>query len=115
MVTIYHNPRCAKSRAGLAYLTNHGIDYQLVDYLKQGITPAQVAEFSRLTGLAVTDLIRKNEDLFKSEYKGKQITDEQWCQIIAEHPKLLQRPLIINQNKGILAQPPDRVNEILEY
>lgn len=113
MVTIYHNPRCAKSRAGLAYLTGKKIDFNSVEYLKQGLTVSQVAELVRYTGLPVTELIRKNDDIFKSTYKGKNFSNDQWCQIIAENPKLLQRPIVVNNTKAVLAQPPEKVDDIL--
>lgn len=113
MVEIYHNSRCSKSRAGLKYLQDNNIEYDLVDYLKEGITALKVKELAAKTKLPAIDLLRKQEDYFKKEIKGKGLTDNQLFEEIAANPRLLQRPIIVNGEKAVFAQPPEKVQEIL--
>lgn len=113
MLKIYHNPRCAKSRAGLNFLKDHQLEFEIYEYLKEGLTPNIVAELAKLTQLKVTDLVRTQEDYYKKNLKGNTYTDDEWCTIIAENPKLLQRPIVIKNNKGVLAQPADKINTLL--
>lgn len=113
MLTIYHNQRCAKSRAGLQYLTENNIPHQVVTYLKTDLTADEIQHLANKTGKSPKDLVRTQEKYYKSELKGKDFSDEQWCQIIAGNPSLLQRPIVVNEQKGVLAQPPEKINELI--
>ncbi len=113
MVKIYHNPRCSKSRAGLSYLTENNIEFELIDYLKVGISPSTIKEFTKTMKVSAIDLVRKQEDYYKNELKGKDFTDDQLILIISENPKLLQRPIMVVKEKAVFAQPPDKIREIL--
>ena len=112
-IDIYHNPRCSKSRAGLAYLEEKGYQVSVKNYLKEGITPEEIQNILEKTGLSVFELVRTHEELYKNEYKDKSISDEEWVNILVENPKLLHRPIVINGKKGILAQPPEQIEKIL--
>ncbi len=114
MLKIYHNPRCRKSRDGLEYLKGRTSDFEIVEYLKKGLTEADLKEILLKSTLKPVDLIRKQEDMFKKELKGKNFTDEEWITIILENPKLLQRPVVVGKHKAVLAQPPERAGEITE-
>jgi arsenate reductase (glutaredoxin) len=113
MITIYHNPRCAKSRAGLKYLVDNNIEHQIIQYLKEKITAEDIKILSAKTGLKPKELVRTQEDYFKKNLKGKDFSDSEWYKIIAENPKLLQRPIVVNNNKAVLAQPPEKIKEII--
>lgn len=110
---IYHNPRCKKSRAGLAFLEEKSTDFEIVNYLKEGIREDEVKEIVKKTGLPAEELIRKQEDSYKKELKGKKLTESAWIKAIVENPKLLKRPIIINNNKAVWADPPENLNTIL--
>lgn len=109
---IYHNPRCSKSRAGLKYLEENGYKIDVKNYLKDGITPDEIKDIMKKTGMPAIDLVRTHEDLYKKEYKGKVLSDDEWVEILAAQPRLLQRPIVINGKKGILAQPPEQIEKI---
>lgn len=109
---IYHNPRCSKSRAGLKYLEENGYQITVKNYMKEGIDPEEIKSILNKTGMAAIDLVRKQEELYKKEYKDKEISEEEWINILSENPKLLQRPIVINGKKAILAQPPEQVEKI---
>ena len=112
MFTIYHNPRCSKSRAGLAYLKSKEFDFQVVEYLKNPLTKEALKEILMKMNKGPKDLIRTQEAIYKSEFKGKNFTDEEWISILIENPKLLQRPIVTKNYKGVLAQPPENIDEL---
>ena len=115
MTTIYHNPRCSKSRATLELLQQHHIQPDVVLYLE---TPPSAAELERIVqqlGRPVTDIIRFGEDI--AEALGLKQEDKrsvkEWCALIAAHPVLLERPIVVNNNRARIGRPPESVLEIL--
>ncbi|MBN1951566.1 MAG: hypothetical protein JW801_10200 [Bacteroidales bacterium] len=110
MLKIFHNPRCRKSREGLEYLKSKTVDFQIVEYLKEGLTKAMLDEIILKSGLQPEALVRKQEDIFKKELKGKNFTSDEWIQILIENPNLLHRPIVIAKHKAILAQPPEGID-----
>jgi arsenate reductase len=94
MIRIYHNARCAKSRAGLQALQATGKDFQIVEYLKQQIEFDGFKKLLMKLNLPAAHLVRKQEDVFKSRFKGKNFTDDEWIKLIMEFPNLLRRPII---------------------
>ncbi|TKG92459.1 arsenate reductase (glutaredoxin) [Puteibacter caeruleilacunae] len=113
MIKIYHNPRCSKSRAGLKYLQEKGVEFECVEYLKDGFNEAELAELICKTGLKPFDLIRTHEKDYKENYKGKEFTDEEWIKIMVENPRLIHRPIVVKEQKAVWAQPPEKVEELL--
>ncbi len=112
MFRIYHNPRCKKSREGLKYLQEKTTEIEVVEYLKEGLTEEIIKEILLKTNLSPIDIVRKQEEVYKKELKGKEFNDEEWIQIIVENPKLLQRPIIVGKQKAVLAQPPEKADEL---
>ncbi|MDY0075724.1 MAG: arsenate reductase (glutaredoxin) [Bacteroidales bacterium] len=113
MMKIYHNPRCKKSRAGLAFLEEKSTDFEIVNYLKEGIREDEIIEIIKKTGLPAEELIRKQEDIYKKELRDKKLTETEWISAIVANPKLLKRPIIIHENKAVWADPPENLNTIL--
>ncbi len=113
IMIIYHNPRCAKSRAGLQYLEEKGYEIEVRKYLSDGITEEQLKEIIEKTGKDAFHFVRTNEPEYISNYKGKKLTNEQWIKVLTENPKLLQRPIVINGNKAVLANPPENIEDIM--
>ncbi len=114
MLKIFHNPRCKKSREGLEALKQKTDDFEIIEYLKTGLSVEILDEILLKSNLKPIDLVRKQEEVFKKELKGKNFTDQEWKDIIVENPKLLQRPIIVAKQKAVLAQPAERVNEIFK-
>jgi len=113
-IIIWHNPRCRKSREGLQYLKDKGIEPEIYEYLKAGIDADELARLIKMTGQPVENFIRTNEaDYKKLELKGKELSIEEFATIAAEYPKLLQRPILVKGNKAVLGQPKDRIERIL--
>jgi polyphosphate kinase len=110
---IYHNPRCSKSREGLKYLEEKGFDIEVIDYMKNGITPREIKDFLNKSGLNVTDIIRTNEELYKEQFKGKEFSTDEWISILVENPKLIQRPLVIKGSHAVLARPVEEIQKLI--
>jgi len=113
IMKIYHNPRCAKSREGLKYLEEKAYDIEIKKYLVEGITETELQEIIDKTGKSPFDFVRTQEKEYKENYKGKNLSDKEWIKILVENPKLLQRPIVVNGNKAVLANPPENVESII--
>ena len=112
MYTIYHNPRCSKSRAGLSYLKEKGFEFEIIDYLKNPLSKNELKDVLMKMNKVPKEIIRTQEAVYKSEFKGKNFTDEEWINILVEHPKLIQRPIVSKKYKAIFAQPPENIDEL---
>jgi arsenate reductase len=111
--TIYHNPKCSKSRATLALLQEHGVEPQIVEYLKTPPTAAELKAIVAKLGIKPERLVRRGEDAYKANYAGKTLTDAQWLDALAKHPILIERPIVVSGNRAVLGRPPENVNELL--
>ncbi len=113
-LTIYHNPKCSKSRQTLALLEGRGIGPRIVEYLK---TPPSAAELSAIVarlGIRPESLVRKGEDIYKAKYGGKTLTDAQWIEALVRDPILIERPIVVAGAKAAIRRPPERVLELLD-
>jgi len=113
MIKIYHNNRCRKSREGLQIVQESNQPYVILDYISDPLTANELKEIITILNIAPIDLIRKNESVWKSDFKGKKLSDQQLIDAMAAHPKLIERPIIIHNNKGVIGRPKDRILEIL--
>ena len=109
---IYHNPRCKKSRAGLAYLNSKTSVYEKVDYLRNGLSTDEIREMVLKLHLPPKELIRTNEDVFKKELRSKSFNDNEWIQILKENPKLLKRPVIVGKHKAVIGDPVTNIDKL---
>lgn len=107
---IYHNPRCKKSRAGLQYLQEKGVEPEIIQYLKNPLTVDELKGLLKMLGKKPLEMIRTQEDLYKKEFKGKEFCDDEWIKIISENPKLLQRPIIVKKDKAVWGDPVDKID-----
>ncbi|MEO8762502.1 MAG: arsenate reductase (glutaredoxin) [Bacteroidia bacterium] len=99
-LTIYHNPRCSKSRKALETLTEKGEEVDVIEYLKTPLTKKILKNLLMKLNMKPIDIIRVNEDVFKDNFKGKNFTDDEWIQILIENPILLQRPIVVGEYKA---------------
>lgn len=107
MIKIYHNNRCSKSRQCLALIEDKEI--QIVEYLKNPLTKDELSALIKKIGITPLDLVRKNESIWKENYKGQDLSDEEIISIMVENPKLIERPIVELNNKAIVCRPPDLV------
>ena len=113
MTKIYHNPRCRKSREALHILRETGHEPEIIEYLVNPPSEEELTDLLKKMNLSPKEIIRKGEDIFKSEFKGKEYTDVEWVRILVDHPKLIERPIVVHREKAILGRPPERVLEII--
>lgn len=106
MITIYHNPKCRKSRAGLEFLKSKGLSPEVIEYIREGISPEEIKELVIMLGIKPFELVRVQEDYYKESLKGKNISDEEWFGILSEYPRLIKRPIVVENGKAVLADPP---------
>ncbi|CAM1350102.1 arsenate reductase (glutaredoxin) [Tenacibaculum ascidiaceicola] len=113
MIKIYHNPRCSKSRQGLEILENSGKEFKTVKYLDTIPSEEELKEIINLLNISPIDLVRKNEKIWKEEYKGKELSGAEIITAMAKNPKLIERPIVINGNKAVVGRPPENIKEII--
>ncbi|GAL81290.1 arsenate reductase [Algibacter lectus] len=113
MTKIYHNPRCSKSRQGLEILENSGKPFEIVKYLDDNLSAKALTEMVTLLGIKPIELVRKNEAIWKSDFKGKDLTDTEVIEAMANNPKLIERPIVINGKKAVIGRPPSLILDIL--
>lgn len=112
-LVIYHNPRCSKSRCGLEILKNSGKEFEIIRYLETILTEKEIIKIIKLLGISPIELIRKNEKIWKENYMGKELSDNEIIKAMIENPKLIERPIVINGNKAIIGRPPEKINSII--
>jgi len=112
-VVIYHNPRCSKSRQTLSLLEEKNIKPEIKEYLKQVPSKQELKQVLGLLGLSAHDLLRKNEPEYKSLGCSAQMSEEQLLDIMVSHPKLIERPIVVNGKQAAIGRPPQAVLEIL--
>ncbi|WP_075603349.1 arsenate reductase (glutaredoxin) [Saccharicrinis aurantiacus] len=113
MITILHNPRCSKSRLGLQYLEEKGITPMVVKYLDVQLNAEEINQLLKKLNMEPKDLMRTGEDFYKKEIKGKDLTNEELVHAMAENPKLIERPIVINGDKAVVARPTEKIDEVL--
>jgi arsenate reductase len=112
-VQILHNPRCGKSREALKLLQAEGCDIEIIEYLKKIPTKKELKDILSKLGLKALEIVRQKEGLFIKKFKGKKFTNEEWIQILIENPILIERPIVIDGYKAIIARPPDLASDLI--
>lgn len=113
MIQIFHNPRCSKSRECLLFLEHSGKKFETIEYLKHTPTYEELKALVQKLGIKPIALVRQKEDLWISKYKGKKMAPAQILRVLAKNPILIQRPIVINGDKAVIARPLEKANEIL--
>ena len=110
---LYHNPRCSKSREGLAILKDRDLDFEIVEYLKAPITKNELSDIIKKLNIEPIELVRKNEPVWKEKFKGQNLDNEQVLNAMVAYPKLIERPILINGNLAAIGRPPERLISII--
>jgi len=113
MIKIYHNPRCRKSREGLAILEKSGKEFEVVKYLDEVPSKEELKTLIEYLGISPIDLVRKTEAIWKEKFKGKNLTDDEVITAMAENPKLIERPIVVNGKKAVVGRPPENIANLL--
>lgn len=111
MLTVYHNGECSKCQELSELLQGKEVQYKF--YLHEPLSVEELQTLLTKLGATATDIVRTGEQLFAENYAGKQLTDKELLQAIVDNPILLQRPIVVNEDKAIIARPPQLVKDIL--
>ena len=113
MITIYHNPRCTKSRQGLEVLEKSGEKFEVVKYLENIPTKDELRKVLGSLNIPVENLVRKNEAIWKEIYRGKNLSEEDILDAMIQYPKLIERPIVIKDNKAVIGRPTEKIYDLL--
>jgi len=113
-VTIYHNPRCSKSRQTLALIEGKGVTPKIVDYLESPPSVQELKAILKKLGLKPRDIVRKGEAVYAElGLKDKDVSDDELLALMAENPILIERPIVVSGDKAAMGRPPEAVLKIL--
>lgn len=112
-IIIYHNPRWKKSRESVKILEKEKVSFRIIEYLKNKISRTEIDNILNILDISIEDLIRKNELEFKSISDDDKKNKNKLIELILNHPKVMQRPVIINDKKGVIGRPPENIYKIL--
>lgn len=113
-IRIYHNPRCSKSRETLALLQEQGLQVEVIEYLKNSPSAAELTDILQKLGLSARELLRKGEDEYQSlNLADPNLTEAMLIEAMANHPILIERPIVVQGQQARLGRPPQKVLEIV--
>jgi arsenate reductase (glutaredoxin) len=106
---IWHNNRCSKSRCALEIIEEKNITHEIVNYLENPPSAKEIKAVLVKLGMTAEQIVRKGEAIFKENFKGKEMTEDQWIEALTKYPKLIERPIVIKGNKAVIGRPPENV------
>lgn len=110
LLKLYHNPDCSKSRAALALLEENGIEFETVYYLECPPGKAEIRELAAKIGITVRELLRTNEATYEQfELGNEELSEEIVLDIVSGHPILIERPILVSEDKAVIGRPPEAV------
>lgn len=113
MYTIYHNPRCSKSRATLTILQEEQKEpVEIIKYLDQKLTKKEIQNILSMLNITPIALVRKNESIWKENFKDKKLSDDEIVALLVEHPKLIERPIVVKDEQAVIGRPPEKVKDL---
>lgn len=110
---IYHNPRCSKSRQGLVILQDANIDPQIINYLKNPISFDELSDVLGKLGIPAIDLVRKNESIWKENFKNKELSEKEIIEAMVAFPKLIERPIVVKGEMAVIGRPPEKIKDLI--
>ena len=113
MLKIYHNPRCKKSREGLALLEESGQNFEVIKYLDKPLSTKELEQIISKLNIDPLDLVRKHESIWKSHFKDKEMSSDAIIKAMIDYPKLMERPIVVKDNKAIVGRPPKLILSII--
>ena len=112
-LTIFHNPRCTKSRQTLQIIEEAGRNVTVAKYLEDSLSADEIKEILSKLNMAAEDIVRKGEKTYKEHFKGKTMSEDEWIQAMVEYPILIERPIVVKGNKAVIGRPPENVRLLL--
>ena len=112
---IYHNSRCSKSRQGLDLLKDSEQDFEIINYLETNPQKEEIQNLLSMLGMEKPiDLIRKTEAIWKENFKGKDLSDDEIIEAMTQNPRLIERPIVVKGNKAVIGRPLENIEALLK-
>jgi len=111
---IYHNPRCSKSRKTLMLIQKNEKNHEIIEYLRSPISNRELLSLLEMLKIKPIELVRKGEQIWKEKFKGKNLSDDDLVQAMVEYPKLIERPIVVEDRKAIIGRPPENVLQFFD-
>ena len=111
---VYHNPSCSKSRLCVDFLTQEKVDFEVLNYLKNPLNKVELLDLLGKLNKKPSELVRRNEVIFKEASKGAVLTEDEILQLMLDHPKLIERPIVEVNGKAVLARPIENLESFLK-
>ena len=113
-ITIYHNPKCSKSRKALEIIKSKNIEPRIILYLLNKLSKTEVKNLLSKLGLSIRDILRTEEDEYKNNnLKNEKLSDDKLIEFLIKFPKLLERPIVVKNNKAVIGRPPENILNLL--
>lgn len=113
MITIYHNPRCSKSRESIAFMEQQGVAYKIIKYLDAELTELDLKNILKKLNYSPIQLVRTKDSLWQETFSQELLSEDQIIQALVENPKLIERPIVVNGPRAVIARPTEKIHEIL--
>ncbi|QSS97408.1 arsenate reductase (glutaredoxin) [Psychroflexus sp. ALD_RP9] len=113
MIKIYHNPRCKKSREGLQILEEAKVEFEIIKYLDEAPSVTEIESILKKLNKRPIEVVRTNEKIWKENFKGKDLSDQDIIKAMHSFPKLIERPIVINNQKAVIGRPPEQIKSII--
>ncbi len=113
MIKIYHNPRCSKSRQGVELLEKSGKQFEIIKYLENIPTKLELTSIIEKLQIKPIELVRKTEAIWKENYKGKELSENEIIDAMIQNPKLIERPIVVNNSKAAIGRPLENIQNII--
>lgn len=113
MITIYHNPRCGKSRECLAFVTNSNQEFEVINYLNTPLNFNSLTELISKLKIEPIDLVRTKEKIWIENFKNKTLSHDEIIEAMVQFPILIERPIVVKGNKAVIARPLELIESIL--
>jgi len=111
-VVVYEKPTCSKCREVKRVLAEKGVEFETVNYIEKPLSAAGLKQLLQQAGLKATEILRTKEDAYREHVAGKDLTDEQLVAVMARHPELIQRPIVVRDGKAVLAREMEKLTEL---
>jgi len=114
LVKVLHNGNCSKSNAVLEYLDENGVPFEIINMMEEPLSVQEIKTVLKKLNQNASDIIRKNEKLYLEKYAGKNLSEEEWIQVLSENPSLIQRPILIKGSVAMLGRPVENVKYFID-
>ncbi len=114
LVKVLHNGSCSKSNAVLEYLDENGVPFEIINMIEEPLSVLEIKSVLKKLNQSVFDIIRKNEKLYIEKFADKNLTEEEWINVLSENPSLIQRPILIKGSVAMIGRPVENVKYFIE-